>query len=298
MAAKILITGATGSVGRALVRELIKRGRDVRAGVHTSEKFEYIRMTGVEQAYLEFGDLASIDRALQEIETVYLLTPFAREQVEFTRRVVDRARMWGVDHIVKLSMMNADDVPGTQFTRWHKQAEMYIEDSGIPYTFIRPNMFMQNFLRYVQPSGSLIALPLNHALVSYIDERDVASVSAEVVLAGKEFYGKKLEITGPHALSMEDITDIITKEIHYHIGYISISDDTAHHIFDSIGTPAWMAEGMIELYKMQREGKNELVTPIVQDITEKRPNTFENFTRDYAAVFKAIVQQEHHTHLG
>jgi uncharacterized protein YbjT (DUF2867 family) len=293
MTAKILVTGATGSVGRILVRELIKKCKDVRAGIHTSDKSVYIKMSGVETVSLEFGDYATIDNALQDIKSLFLITPIAREEVEFARRMIDRARVWGVEHIVKLSMLNAASVPGTQFTRWHKQAENYIEESGIPYTFLRPNVFMQNFLRYVQPSGNLVAMPLNNAKVSYIDVRDVAAVGAEVLACGKDFFGKTLELTGPDAITMDDVADVLSKEVRSHVEYIPISEDVARHILESAGTPYWLLEGMLELYKMERELMNCKVYSTVEDVTGKKALAFDRFARDHVEAFKAIVQHEH-----
>ena len=297
MAAKILVTGATGSVGKALINELVEKGKEVRAAIHTPEKYDYIKTSGVEPVSLEFGDFATIDRALQDIESLFLITPIAREEVEFARRIVDRARMWGVGHIVRLSMLNAEDIPGTQFTRWHRQAEYYIEESGIPYTFIRPNAYMQNFLRYVQPSGSFIAMPLDNKKVSYIDVRDIGAVGAEVLIGGKDFFGRTLELTGPDPITMDDVTDALSKEIRSHIGYISIPEDIARHIFESIGTPDWMAEGLLELYALQREEKNSIVTSTVEDITGRKPQAFDKFARDYMNAFIAIVKHEHHSFL-
>lgn len=296
MAAKIFITGATGAVGRALVRALVRRGKEVRAGVHTPEKFEYIRMSGVEMARLEFGDNSTIDKALLDIKSVFLLTPFAREQVEFARRIIDRASQLGVEHVVKLSIMGADDEPGTQFTRWHKQAEKYIEKSGIPYTFLRPNSFMQNFIRYIQPTGNFIYLPLDNAQVSYIDVRNIADIASEILISGKEHFGNSYELTGPEALSGDDVADILTSVTDNHIGFVNIAEETAGHVLESLGTPHWMAEGMLELYRMQRSGRNAIISPVIEEITGKKPKTFEKFADEYSNVFKTIIQQEHQFH--
>ncbi|NLW31240.1 MAG: SDR family oxidoreductase [Fibrobacter sp.] len=294
MAAKILITGATGAVGRELVRELVQRGKNVRCGIHQHQKSEYIKMTGVEGVSLEYGDFATIDRALQEIETIFLLMPFAREQVEYARRMIDRAALYGVNHVVYVSMLGAQEYPGTSFTRWHYRIEKYLEKSSIPYTILRPNMYMQNFVRYVQPSGSFIYLPLNSARVSYIDVRDVASVAAEIILAQKEHFGNTYELTGPDSLTLDDIADILTSVIGTHIGYINISTETARHIMETLGTPQWMAEGMLELYSLQRAGKQSNVSDITEQITNRKPNNFEQFARDYSTIFKAIIEHEHH----
>jgi len=298
MAAEILVTGATGTVGRILVRDLALRGTEVRAGVHTPEKFDYIKMSGIEDARLEFGDNATLDRALQDIHTVIIITPFAREQVEFTRRIVDRARtISSIKHIIDLSILGAGDMPGSKFTRWHYEAEKYIEMSGIPYTFLRPNLYMQNFVVYVQPAGNFMYIPLDGARVSYIDVRDVAAVATEIAIQGKEHYGAVYELTGPESLSMDEVAQILTDEIGSHISYIPIPDDTARHVIESTGTPQWMAEGMIELFGMQKMGRYSKVNDFVENILGRKAISFDRFAHDYSTVFKALVQHERQTHL-
>ena len=153
MKAKILVTGATGVVGSNIIKTLVRNNIAVRASVHKPEKTNYIKAPGVEAVKLEFGDFATIDAALQGIETLLLITPFAREQVEFARRMIDRALLFGVEHIIDLSIMGAQQEPGTQFSRWHRRVEKYIQHSTNGFTIVRPNVYMQNFLRYLQPFG-------------------------------------------------------------------------------------------------------------------------------------------------
>lgn len=248
-------------------------------------------------AYLEFGDNLTIDRALVDIDSLFLLAPFAREQVEYERRVLDRALLSGVKHVVKLSIIGAQDEPGTQFTRWHGQAEAYLKHSGLPYTILRSNIFMQNFIRYIQPTANFIYLPLDNALVSYVDVRNVAEVISEILIAGKEHFGKIYELTGPQALSTEEVAQILTSVSNHHISFIDIPDDTAFHVLESIGTSEWMAKGMLELYSLQRSGRNSFISPFYEDLLAKKPLSFERFAFEFASVFKAIIQHEHPIHL-
>lgn len=298
MAAEILVTGATGTVGRVLVRDLVHQGVEVRAGIHTPDKLDYIKMSGVEPARFDFTDNLTIDKALQGISTVVLVIPFAREQVEYTRRIVDRMRLFpDVKQVIKLSMLGADDEPGTKFTRWHREGEKYIEYSGIPFTFVRANSFMQNFMKYVQPSGNFIYMPLDNCKVSYIDVRDVAMVLAEITINRNQHLGKIYEITGPESLTMDTIAEILTRVTSNHIGYINISEETSRHAFESIGTPSWLVEGMLELYAMQRTNRCAIVTSDVEDITSSKGITFDRFAHDFSTIFRALVQLEHHTYL-
>ena len=298
MAAKILVSGATGAVGRVLIKDLVRRGHDVRAGVYNQDKTSYIKMTGVEPVSLDYGDFFTIDRSLQGINTLFLITPFAREQVEYSKRMIDRALLFGIQHLVYISIIGAEEVPGTRFSRWHRRIEKYIESSGIPYTILRPNMYMQNFLRFLQPSGGFIYMPLNGGKVSYIDVRDVAGVASEVIVANHDHQGKTYEITGSMALSLDDVASILTSQVGTHISYINISEETARHVMLSLGTPGWMADGMLEIYSAQRLNLHQRVSPVVLELTGNEPVSFEKFAHDYANVFKAIVQHEHHTYLS
>ncbi len=297
MAGNILVTGATGLVGTALIKELYKRNRkEVRAAFHTGSVTSMLKTYSSEQIRLEFGDFSTIDRAFQGITSLFLVTPFAREQVEFARRMIDRALLFGVDHIVNLSILGAQQEPGTQFTRWHRRIEKYLENCGVAYTILRPNIYMQNFLRYAQPSGGFIYLPLNNAKVSYIDVADVATVAAEVIIAGKPHYAQTYELTGPQALTVDDVTHIISSAVGSHIGYIPISEETALHIMESLGIPAWKAKGMLELYSMQREGKNEMVSSTTETLCNCKPTSFEEFVYKNVSTFKEIVHHEHQTY--
>jgi len=211
--------------------------------------------------------------------------------------MVDGACRQGVEYIVKLSISGAQDVPGTLFTRMHNQSEQYILESGIPYTFIRPNPYMQNFIRYIRPSGNLIYMPMGNAKVSYVDVRDVAAISAEILMAGKQHFGAAYELTGPDPLSMDEIANTITHVIGSHIGYVNISEDIALHIMESLGVPEWLSGGMLELYSSQRTGRHAFISRVVRDLIGRNPFSFDKFVHDYSMLFRAIVQREHTVHL-
>jgi uncharacterized protein YbjT (DUF2867 family) len=292
----ILITGASGRVGQYLIRSLAMKGVRLRAGIRSGE-LHRLKISDVELVDFNYDDLALIDRALQGIRVLFLVTPIAREQVEYARRTIDRAVLYGVEHIVTISIMGADLEPGTQITRWHRRVERYLEDSGIAYTILRPNMYMQNFLRFMQPSGGFLFLPLNCAKISYVDARDVASFSETVLMTGENHSNKIYEITGPGALSLENIAEIISSVSGSHVGYIPLQEDkTALHVMGSLGFPSWISMVLLELYEQQRLGYNERVSNALTEITGRKPVPFEVFALDHAELFKAIVSHKQYTH--
>ena len=117
-------------------------------------------------------------------------------------------------------------------------------------------------------------------------------------MEGRKHWGNTYEITGSRALTLDDVADCISYAIGSHIGYIPISEDTARHVLESLGTPAWMANGLLELYSMQRSGQNAGISTTFEQVTGKQPIQFEQFVKDSISVFKAIVQHEHHTYLS
>jgi uncharacterized protein YbjT (DUF2867 family) len=298
MASGILITGATGGIGRNLVRILSEKGITVRAGIHTESKSNRVKYPQVEMVKLNFEDITSIDFSLQGIKTLFLLTPIAREQVEYARRMIDRAKLFGVEHIVNISIMSSEVEPGTQITRWHRRIERYLERIDIAFTIVKPNMYMQNFLRFMQPSGGIIFLPLNDAAVSYVDVRDIARFSAAIILEGPIHYGKQYEVTGPAALSIDSVADIISCVTRQHVGYIPLQEQTARHVMESLGIPSWMAVGMLELYAQQRIGLNNRVSKVIDAITGIPAVSFEQFVYDHLEFFKCIINREHQIYLS
>jgi uncharacterized protein YbjT (DUF2867 family) len=210
--------------------------------------------------------------------------------------MIDRSLSCGVEHIVTISIMGSELEPGTQITRWHRRIERYLEKSGIAYTILKPNMYMQNFLRFMQPSGGFLLLPLNSAKVSYIDARDVAAVAEKTIIDNVNHVDKVYEITGPYSLSLENVAEVITNVTGHHVGYIPLEEETALHVMESLGFPTWIARVLIELYEQQRMGHNEQVTNTLAEILGRKALPFEIFAHDHTEQLKNIVEHQQYTH--
>lgn len=286
MEPKILVTGATGTVGTEVVKQLAESGVEVRAAVRSIEKAEKkFRHPNVESVEIEFNDPESLDAAFKGIEQVFLLTPFTDDQVDFAHMLVEAAHEHGVQHIVKLSVAGADLDPGIQFGRWHRETERCIKASGIPYTFLRPGSFMQNFINYFPPEGGKIQLPLGEGKVSYIDVRDIAAVAAKA-LTEKGHEGKIYTLTGPEALSVAEVAEILSKVLGKHIEYVDVPEEEERHSMIEMGMPEWMADAMMELHRFGKAGHAAAVTDTVERITGKKPKTFLEFAKDYEGTFR------------
>src|SRR3990170_1997813 len=123
----ILLTGATGTTGRRVARRLTKWGYRFSALVR---------------------DPDSLRRAMEGIEHAFLLPPNSENQFRLERNFIDAARESGVKYLVKYSAIGADPDSPSRLLKWHGEAEKYLEQSGIRYSIVRPNIFMQNFTNH------------------------------------------------------------------------------------------------------------------------------------------------------
>jgi uncharacterized protein YbjT (DUF2867 family) len=272
----ILVTGASGTVGSEVVKALGGRSAGVRAGYRTRPQNV---PAGVESVKLDYERPETIRPALQGVDTLFLLS----NTVDPERKVVDEAKRAGVKRIVKLSVIGAAE-EGFTFARWHRAVEKYIEASGLGWTFLRPNGFMQNVVTYMGEtirSQSAIYSPAGNAAASHIDARDVGAVGARV-LTDKGHEGKAYELTGPAALTYGQIAEILSRVLGRTIGYVPISPEQYRQAAVAAGTPEGYADALVDLNRYYLEGKAAAVTPAVRQLTGRDPIPFEQFARDYA----------------
>ena len=203
MSAPILVTGATGKVGGAMVKRLLAAGAHVRAAAHYPDREAADRHDPVDWIEIDFNRRDSLAPAFSGVEKAVLITPEDVAMVCQTAELLDAARAAGVSKVVRVSFMNAgDDGAGGPLLAWHREAERMVEESGIPYTILRPNSYMQNFVTTYAPSIHLkhaFFTPMGKGRISYVDALDVGDVAVEVLL-GDGHEGKTYSLTGPDSL--------------------------------------------------------------------------------------------------
>lgn len=272
----ILITGASGTVGSEVVRALGGRGARVRAAYRTRPQNV---PKGAESVALDYARPDTLKPALTGVETLFLLS----NTVDVERKVVDEAKQAGVRRIVKLSVIGADK-EGFTFARWHRAIEKHIEASGIAWTFLRPNGFMQNVINYMGEtirSQSTIYSSAGQGAVSHIDARDIGAVGARVLTeSGHE--GKAYELTGPAALTYSQVAEILTGVLGRTIRYVPISHEQYRQGAIGAGTPPAYADALVELDRQYEEGRMAVVTPTVKQLQGSDPTSFAQFARAHA----------------
>ncbi len=299
MTETILVTGATGTVGNEVVKQLLaakgQREEDiiVKAAARSAND-DTFRNLGVQIAQLDYNKPDTLSTALRGVNKVFLLTPFQSNMVDLTLNLVNEAKNVGVKHIVKQSVLGADAEQEITPSRLHRQAEKIIEESGIPFTFLRPNFFMQNFVtfysHFIKTQGAFY-VPAGDAKASLVDVRDIAAVAVQV-LSGSSKNGetkhirKAYDITGGEALSYGQAAEILSKEIGKKVNYVNILDEDARKGMKDMGADEWTINSMIELFGITRAGYLSEISTAVEQVTGNKPITFSQFARDYAVAFK------------
>ncbi|HEY9596519.1 MAG TPA: SDR family oxidoreductase [Cyanophyceae cyanobacterium] len=286
MANTILVTGATGNVGSQVVKQLAATGANIRAAVRSTSRVQ--NLTGVEWVEFDFNKPETVKAAFEGVDKIFLATPLVPNLEEVEATTVEAAKTAGIKHIVKLSVMGADTQPKLLLGQMHREGEKRIEASGISYTFLRPNSFHQNYITYTGETiknQNIFYLPMGDGKISLIDTRDLGAV-AVITLTQSGHEGKAYEITGAEALSNNQIAEIFSKVLDRTINYVDIPEDTARQAMKDTGMPEKQIDSVLGLYAAQKNGEYATISPIVEQITGKKPLLFEQFVRDFIEVFK------------
>lgn len=282
----VLVTGATGTVGREVVRRLADVGVRVRAAARRRSA-ELLTAPTVDFAELDLDRPSGFDRTLDGVRRVFLLTPLHERMVEQAAALIERAAAQGVKHIVRLSAMGADFDPPITLGRVHRAVEALIEQSGIDYTFLRPNAFMQNYLTYFGASlraAGVFHAPQGAGAVSLVDARDVAA-AAVAALTDAGHAGRACDLTGREALTNEQVAAVLSRALGRPVRYVDQTEAEARAALRESGLSPWVVEVVLELYALSRAGGAARVTSGVRDLIGRDPISFEQFARDHAQHF-------------
>jgi uncharacterized protein YbjT (DUF2867 family) len=285
----ILVTGATGTVGSHVVHALDGRGVAVRAFVRDpAAAFG----PDVETAVGDFADRASLERALDGIDRLFLACSNTPGQVDAECAAIDAAREAGVGLVVKLSGPGAAVDSPLIIGRWHGEIERHLLASGVPSVLLRPNAFMTNVLAFadtIANTGMLFA-PVGSARVAFIDPRDVAAAAVAALV--EDGHGDRaFRLTGPAAITYDQIAATLSAATGRAIRYVDVPDDAARQAMVEAGLPSIVADAIVEMFGLQRAGSLEQVTTGVRTLTGCEPRTFAQFARDYAVAFRGAVRE-------
>ena len=279
----ILVTGATGHIGRELVPQLVKTGQPVRVLVRDERKVAHLDPC-VERAVGDLNNPETLISAMQGVERVFLVTFETQQDVN----VLKAAKQVGVRHIVKLSTLEATQHV-IQVGKWHYEREELIRASGLEWTFLRPGMFMSNSIDWwadsIKQQGA-VYFPGGKGKVAPVDPRDVAAV-AGAALAQPGHHGQAYELTGSELLSMDEMVQIVGRVLGKPLQYTNIPPIAAKLWMLKSGMDKVLVNALMEMLASLRKNQGAIVTGTVEQVVGHPPRTFEAWCREHIAAFRA-----------
>ena len=277
----ILVIGGRSKIGAALIADLLGRGQRVRALVRAGEPADSLP-AAVEAASGDLADEGSLVMAMEGIEKVFLLSSPHPDAVGWHRNAINAARRTQVRLLVRSSILGADRQSPADFISAHAACDRYLEDSGLPYVIVRPNLFLQNIPESTIPSidgSGAFYVNAGQARISMVDTRDVAAVAA-AVLTEPGHAGARYDVTGPEALSYADVAAKLTSVLGRQVTYVSAPDDAVRQRLLGAGLNEWFANALVGLYQDYRRsgtsGYAAQVTGTVQRLTGRPASSLDN----------------------
>ncbi|HDS1818487.1 TPA: SDR family oxidoreductase [Pseudomonas putida] len=221
----VLITGASGQIGSATLRELqADDSITLVAAVRSAAKAEAFAARGIRTVMLDFDREETLAPALEGIDRAFLVTGYTVDMLRQSKAFLDSAKQAGVKHIVHLGACGRDDTTVGHWA-WHQFVERYIEWAGFTFTHLRPEAFMQNLLSYdgtQAVNAGVIQQYTGHAPFSWVDGDDVAAVAGQALLHPDTHAGKTYRL-GYDAKSYDEIATILSELLGQPFRYEALS---------------------------------------------------------------------------
>jgi uncharacterized protein YbjT (DUF2867 family) len=282
----ILVTGASGTVGKAVLSEVARSGAKHKAMYRSASEAAKAR-AGTQTAIADFAKKETLAPALHDVDSIYLVCSPIPDLVQLETNVIDACLTAGVKHIVLSSALGAGDYPKS-FPSWHRKVEDKLKGAGTSFTILRPNSFHQNVLTYFAPSiraQSVFYSSMGNARTSYLDVRDIALVAAKALSAG-EHSGKTYELNGPEALTYAELADKISKHARRAVQYVDVPAEAQRKAMLDRGMPAWQVDALLDLQGYYTSGNGGAVDQLLQKLLGRPPITMDSFLAESASEFR------------
>ena len=284
----ILITGATGKTGSATAKSLGEKGETFRALIRNEEKKEGLESLGGEVVIGSIENTDVVNQSMQGVKTVLVLLPNSESQLALEKQLVDSAKQAGVERIVKMSSIEATPDATSPIPKLHLESEEYIKQSGLAWTMIKPNFYMQNLLASagtIKDQGKIF-LPMGEGKTGMIDTTDVGKVIAKV-LSEDGHESMNHEITGPEILSFYEVAEIFSKALGKQVDYVDVPMDAYKETLGQFLTNQWHLDAVIDLFKGIAEGGIEDKTDTFNELMGETPKSLSQFLAENSFIFKS-----------
>ncbi|MDC0766275.1 NAD(P)H-binding protein [Streptomyces sp. HD] len=280
----ILVTGATGTIGSEVVRQLAARGEKVRA--LTRDPAAARVPSGVETAPGHHRDRASVEAAMAGAEAAFLVGVFGPDDAEHDRGLVEAARSAGVRRIVKLSSIGTGDARLPGFGTWHLPGEEAARASGLEWTVLRPSSFASNTLAWAEAvrEGTPAANPMSDGRQGVVDPRDVSEVAVNALLDPRHA-GHTYTLTGPEAISAGDQAVVLGEILGRPVELLRLTPEQRREQLLGAGLGAAYADSLMASARFIEEGGNAVVTEDVPQVLGRPARSYRQWALDHEAAF-------------
>ena len=276
----IALTGATGTVGRELVRLLVEQRERPRVITRDVPLARRVFGGSVDYAQADLDRPGTLPAALAGAERVFLLTPATSRQPAREHHLVAAAVAAGVGHIVKASVFRADETSTLRIAQKHGRTEALIASTRLEWTFLRPVFFMQNLTGQIL-NGELVSAAAA-GRVGMIDARDVAAAAA-AVLTSPPSGGRVYTLTGPQTVTFDEVAKLVASIGAAGCVHRQVAPERVRAAMLRSGAERWFASDIARLHTKLAQGYEDLVTPDVYCLTGRSGRDFRAFVEDMLA---------------
>ncbi len=284
----ILLTGITGTTGSKVLKVMAEKGVAMRAMVRDPAKVSDLSIPQLDIVQGDFENESSMEVAMCGVDIAFMLMANCPQQLDNELRFIDTAKKAGVSHVVKLSASTADANSTSLLKSFHGKAEAHLAESGMAYTSIRPNFFMQNML-HSAPSicaQDKFYLPMKQGRTGAIDVEDVAEFTAEV-LTSEGHNGKTYDVTGSEIISFAGMAAKMSEVLGREIAYVDVPAEGFATQLRQFGTDDWYVDAVGELFTFIANDSDAYVSDSFKQVCGKVPRSFRAFVQEHAAAFQS-----------
>lgn len=278
MGLRIMVTGASGTMGQELVKILHKTGADFTVASRSLSRLP----AGIRGLQLNYDSVPLLEQAFRDIDVLFFLQPLTENMVAQAQNVFRAARSAGVQFVLRVSGFGASASSRYLYQRVHGEVDKMLSESGLRYSILRPNIFMQNF---INPWGEFlrqgaIYLPQGEGRTSFFDARDAAQVASQILLDPERYTKTIFDLTGERAISNAEVVSLIAHQVKRRLAYVPVTEEVALKSLQKLGVDPWQIEATMSLHRATREGQVSSVSDSFKKLMGREPHRFEDFCQE------------------
>lgn len=275
MGPRIMVTGASGTLGQEIVKSLHNAGANVIAASRSLKRLP----NGIRGLQLDYDNVSLLTAAFKGIDVLLISQPLSSVMLSQAENIVKAARSAGVQFILRVSGMGADEKSPYLFQRIQGEVDSLVSESGIPFALLKPNIFMQCFVSSFGDAirQGVLFLPQGEGRTSFVDARDTAAVAAEILQSPWRHEHRVFDLTGGRAISNAEAISLISNQVERQLAYVPITEEAAvKNMLKSVTEP-WLIDVTMSIHRATRDGAVEQVSQTLKNTFGREPVKFEDF---------------------